>query len=278
MTQLDAYIQGLAVWPPFLSNWDAAQQAFSELTSENKERQATRHAPIPMPDMLTPAERRRAPETVSLALEVARHAVTMWGGHPADLLSVFTSANGDTPIIDYMCNTLVSSPQLVSPTRFLHSIHNAPAGVWSIATANAQANTSLSAHHCSFSNGLLEALVQCHTEKKSALLVGYDTTAPSALAGGLEDLKPMAIALIISSQTASSTKGILRCTLQPQQEEQSAPHTISERKLMASGMAQALPLLEALASKKNAQVNLMLSAHQTLVVHCEPCINPTTDL
>jgi hypothetical protein len=277
MTQLEAFVDGIAFWTPSVPNWDVAHQAFSDLSSENKQDQPAQNSPIPLPGMLPPAERRRAPETVSLALEVARQAIAMWGGHPAELLSVFTSTSGDTPIIDYLCNTLVSSPQLISPTRFLHSIHNAPAGVWSMATLNAQANTSLSAHHFSFSNGLLEAVVQCQTEQKPVLLVGYDTKAPSALSAEHEDPIPMAVALIFSAQSSPSTQGVLRCTIRPNQDPQTIPQTVCSQQLMASGMAQALPLLEALALSKNTQLNLMLSAHQTFVVHYEPVINPFTD-
>jgi hypothetical protein len=274
MTQLEVCVDAVAFWSPSLPNWDAARQAFTDLSSVNTEDQPAQSYPIPLPGMLPPAERRRAPETVSLALEVAHHAIATWGRHPAELLSVFTSASGDTPIIDYLCNTLVNSPQLISPTRFLHSIHNAPAGVWSMATLNAQANTSMSAHQYSFSNGLLEAVVQCQTEQKPVLLVGYDTKAPSALGRELEDPIPMAVALIISAQSSPSTKGVLRCILKPSQGPQSLPQTVCAQQLIASGMAQALPLLEALAFSKNKQLNLMLSAHQTFVVHYEPSISP----
>lgn len=277
MTQLDVCIDGIAVWTPSLPNWEAAQQALMDLNSEHSASQSTQNLPIPLPAMLPPAERRRAPETVSLALEVARNAIAMWGGDPAELLSVFTSASGDTPIIDHLCNTLVDNPQLISPTRFLHSIHNAPAGVWSMATANAQANTALSAHCHSFSNGLLEAIVQCHTEQQSVLLVGYDTATPHALTGGLEDTIPMAVALVLSAKASTSTQGVLHCALKPSQGPQSLPQSICAQQQMASGMAQAWPLLEALASTKTTQLHLTLSAHQTFAIQYESLHRTSTD-
>lgn len=276
MTQLDVCIDGIAVWTPSLPNWEAAQLALLTLTSERIANQPIQNLPIPLPAMLPPAERRRAPETVSLALEVARNAIAMWGGNPGELLSVFTSASGDTPIIDHLCNTLVDSPQLISPTRFLHSIHNAPAGVWSMATANAQANTALSAHRHSFSNGLLEAIVQCHTEQQSVLLVGYDTTTPHALRCELEDPTPMAVALVLSANASTSTQGVLHCTLQPSQGPQSLPQSFCAQHQMASGMAQAWPLLEALASTKATQLHLTLSAYQTLAIRYESHLHTST--
>lgn len=276
MSQLDVYIDGIAIWTPSLPSWEAAQQAFSDPTTQRKENQPVRNFPIPLPTMLPPAERRRAPETVSLALEVARNAIAMWAGNPTELLSVFTSAGGDTPIIDDLCSTLVDSPQLISPTRFIHSIHNAPAGVWSMATVNAQANTALSAHLHSFSNGLLETIVQCHTEQKSVLFVGYDTAAPSALTCSLDSQMPMAVALVVSAQPSPSTQGVLHCVIKAHQDPQSLPQTACAKQLMASGMAQAWPLLEALASAKTTRLNLTLSAHQTLAIEFQHHDRTTT--
>lgn len=277
MTQLQACIDGMAVWTPFWPNWEAARQAFAKPSSEHQEDQAhPNNEPIPLPAMLPPAERRRAPQTVSLALEVAHNAIAMWGGNPAELLSVFTSGSGDTPIIDDMCSTLASNPRLISPTRFIHSIHNAPAGVWSMSTANAQANTALSAHHCSFANGLLEAIVQCHTEQKPVLLVGYDTKAPSALADGLENPIPMALALIISAQPSSATQCVFSCRLESNQDAQTSPQTAWSPAPMASGMAQAWPFLEAIALPRNTPLNLTLSAHQALAIQLEFPIRTTT--
>lgn len=278
MTQLHACIDGLAVWTPFWPNWDAAQQAFEKPSSEHQTNQPHTNAQIPLPTMLPPAERRRAPQTVSLALEVARNAIAMWGGNPAELLSVFTSGSGDTPIIDDMCSTLASDPQLISPTRFIHSIHNAPAGVWSMTTINVQANTALSAHRCSFSNGLLEAVVQSNAERKPVLLVGYETKAPSALASGLENSIPMALALIISAQPSSGTRCVLSCRLESNQDAKTSPQAAWAPAPMASGMAQAWPLLEAIALAKNTPLNLRLSAHQALAIQLAFPNRTTTDL
>ena len=277
MTQLQACIDGMAVWTPFWPNWEVARQALARPSSEHQEDQPLPNAPIPLPAMLPPAERRRAPQTVSLALEVAHNAINMWGGNPAELLSVFTSGSGDTLIIDDMCSTLSNNPELISPTRFIHSIHNAPAGVWSMSTANEQANTALSAHRCSFANGLLEAVVQCHTEQKPILFVGYDTKAPNALDEALENPLPMALALIISAQPSSATQCVFSCRLVSNQDAQSSPQTAWAPAQMTSGLAQAWPLLGAIALAKNAPLNLTLSAHQALAIQLAFPIRTTTD-
>ena len=150
-----AHIDGIALWAPTLPGWTAARAVFRGEAAPADPPNA-----IPAPSQLPPAERRRAPQTVALALAAADEAVRSSGHDAASLLAVFASAHGDLPVIDELCRTLVHTPTLVSPTRFLHSIHNAPAGVWSLLTRNTGAQTALSGATHSFAHGLFEALVQ----------------------------------------------------------------------------------------------------------------------
>lgn len=52
----------------------------------------------------------------------------------------------------------VARAEKLSPAKFSHTVHNAQAGLFSIATGNRQASTSLAAREDSFGCGLLEAL------------------------------------------------------------------------------------------------------------------------
>jgi hypothetical protein len=177
MSQRSAFIEGLAFWAPGLPDWSAAAAALRGQASAGP---AGRR--IPVATVLSAAERRRAPETVSLALEAARMAVDASKRSGQALPAVFVSAHGDLPIIDHLCATLARDALQVSPTKFLHSIHNAPAGLWSLASGGLSANTALTAHEHSFAAGLLEALLQCATDAPAVLLVGCDTTANGLLA------------------------------------------------------------------------------------------------
>jgi hypothetical protein len=96
----------------------------------------------PQAMLLPPNERRRAPDTVALALQVAQTACANARRDPALLPTVFASTYGDMAITDYMCGTLAKTPTMLSPTRFHNSVHNAAAGYWSIATG------FLPPHHC----------------------------------------------------------------------------------------------------------------------------------
>ncbi len=169
MTALTATIESIGFWNNGLPSW-AHACAFAA-TGVLPDGVANK----PAPQLLPPNERRRAPESVAVALEVALAACAAAGRDPATLPSVFTSTHGDLSITDYMCATLVSDPSGLSPTKFHNSVHNAAAGYWTIGAHCMQAATAISAYDASFAEGLLEALMQLSAGAEAVLLVGYDT-------------------------------------------------------------------------------------------------------
>ncbi len=175
MTTLTATIESIGFWAHQLPTWEAAC-AFARHGTQ------TNDAPIkPTPQLLPPNERRRAPESVAVALDVALAACRDAGRDPALLPSIFTSTHGDLGITDYMCATLAVDPPAISPTKFHNSVHNAAAGYWTIGAGCMQAATAISAYDASFAQGLIEALMQLHDGADAVLLVGYDTGATGAL-------------------------------------------------------------------------------------------------
>ncbi len=172
---LEASITGIGFWTHGLPDWEAAR-AFVTAGTLPAEAPAR-----PSPQLLAPNERRRAPETVAVALDVALAACTAAGRDPALLPSVFASTHGDLAITDYMCATLVDAPRTISPTRFHNSVHNAAAGYWTIGAGAQAPATAISAYDASFAQGLLEALVQIATGTEAVLLVAYDSTATGPL-------------------------------------------------------------------------------------------------
>ncbi|MDR7100009.1 hypothetical protein J2X04_002390 [Lysobacter niabensis] len=180
MKPLRATIEGIGFWAGGLPSWTAAR-AYANggvLVADAPAR--------PAPQLLAANERRRAPETVAVALDVALAACTAAGREPAALPSVFASAHGDLAITDYMCTTLASDPRSVSPTRFHNSVHNAAAGYWTIGAGAMQPATAISAGDASFAQGLIEALAQLESGSDAVLLVAYD----SASVGPLRQVTP----------------------------------------------------------------------------------------
>jgi hypothetical protein len=136
---------------------------------------------VPPPAGLAPNERRRATLATRLALEAARQATEHSAEQAPGLLSVFASSDGDMSLIEQMCGDIYRHGGTPSPTVFQNSVHNAPAGYWSIAEGCKAASTSISAGDGSFAAGLLEAAVQTHVCLRSVLLVAFDLPAPPLL-------------------------------------------------------------------------------------------------
>ena len=191
-TTLAASIEGIGYWSRGLPSWEAAR-AFALDGREPADAPAR-----PSPQLLPPNERRRAPETVAVALDVALAACTAAGRDPAALPSVFASMHGDMPITDYMCATLTVDPRSVSPTRFHNSVHNAAAGYWTIGAGAMHAATAISAFDATFAQGLLEAMVQLAVGNEAVLLVGYDGYATGPLARVSRSEGVLGAALVLS--------------------------------------------------------------------------------
>jgi hypothetical protein len=168
---LTVAIEGIGLWTLQAPSWDAYQTLLSGGPAPAA---ATR----PAPALLPANERRRAPDTVLVALEVAQAACIDAGRDPATLPSVFVSTYGDLAITENLCQTLAASPLELSPTRFHNSVHNAAAGYWTIGTGAMAPATAISA---GFAMGLLEAAAQRAAGAEAVLLVGYDGSAPGLM-------------------------------------------------------------------------------------------------
>jgi Beta-ketoacyl synthase, N-terminal domain len=259
VTVLRFFVDGIAFWSPTLPGWEVARAAF-------RGEGVAVDPPLkrPSPDLLAPAERRRAPDSVALALEVASAAAKDSGRDAKTLPSIFTSAHGDLAVNDYMCSTLAATPTLISPTRFHNSVHNAAAGYWTIGTGCRLASTALSAYDCSFAAGLLEAATQCAADGEAVLLVAFDVQAVGALAQVTVSEGLLATALVLAPERGARTRAAFELTLQRGSAAPAALQSPAARSLAGNAMADALPLFEALAGAAGATLTLPLSASLAL--------------
>lgn len=262
MNVFTTHIESIALWSPLLPGWNNARAAL-----RGEAGLCEPPSVVPLPRSLSPAERRRAPSTVALALAAAEEAVLASGQDPAGLRAVFCSAHGDMPVIDHLCTTLATAPLLVSPTRFLHSIHNAPVGLWSMLAHNGHANTAVCAAHQSFASGLLEALVLCEAEQCPVLLTGYDTEAVGALKHTTRSEGALALALVLSPRPTVRTLGTWHWRLTQGGVSEPGLRSEAARALAGNGMSPALPLFERLAREDPSPLVLPLSTH--MGVHIE---------
>jgi hypothetical protein len=217
---------------------------------------------LPSSTLLSAAERRRAPESVQIALHVAQQAVQLAGVDPSTLVTVFASPHGDLGITDAMCETLAHDAADTSPTRFIHSVHNAVAGHWGIAQRCVRPSTSIAAGRHTFACGLLEAATQAACSGEPVLLVAYETQPHGATARltGTEGRMAVAVVLAPTSPDAgpfvakgesSASHPTLRWrvaeAVRPQEATASSlPRTLD--KLARNHLADALVWLNALAN------------------------------
>jgi hypothetical protein len=256
MSALAATVEGIGFWSTGLPDWHAARAFVRDGTLPDA-------APArPSPQLLAPNERRRAPDTVAVALEVALAACNDAGRDPKALPSVFASTHGDLGITDYMCATLAADPRSISPTRFHNSVHNAAAGYWTIGAGCTQATTAISAHAASFAEGLVEALVQLAAGEEAVLLVGYDGSAAGPLSPISRSTGLLGGALVLSRKAKADAPRI-EVRLQPGDASTEAPRLSGVAG--ANAMAPMLPLFEALAGAPG-DVRLFAGDGRTLQV------------
>lgn len=194
-------IVALGAWGPGFEDWAELQGAIIGSASKKA-------APVcakPTPAIMPANERRRAPLPVSLAVETSWQAVESAGIAADNLACVFASGLGDTQLTDYLCSTLASEHKALSPTKFHNSVHNAPAGYWTIATQSMRAANSLCGFEHSASLALLEAMVQCQQEQTPVLLTCYDVPVAEKLGEMLKNTMPFSFSMIITPHAANAT-------------------------------------------------------------------------
>ena len=193
--ELSVWVQGVGVVAPGLA--DAAQAA---AVLRGQTPYAAAPSALPPPELLPPAERRRASRIVKATLAAGLQACRDAGVDPASLANVFAASGGDGHNCHALCELLASDDRQISPTRFHNSVHNAASGYWSIATGATPAGQVLGAYDASFAAGLLEAMTQVVTNGQPVLLVVGDSEYPEPLHAKRPIQDTSAIALVLAPQ------------------------------------------------------------------------------
>lgn len=266
MSALEIAIEGMGFWAPGWPDWSAACNGLMG----RAEADAT--VIRPNANLLPPAERRRAPMPVLLACDIAAQACVQAERALDSLPSVFVSTHGDLQITDHMCSTLASAPRELSPIRFHNSVHNAPAGYWTIAAHCHKASTSISSWHCSFANALLEAAVEVQSEGSPVLLAAYDTQSTEVLSA----VSPSACLFGVAMVLGPSRSGLSRLRLQARAggfadpDLAHLPESFFQLMRGSPMAAQAMPLLAALAVAAPASLRLRAGAASGLAIEVLP--------
>lgn len=260
-------VRGIGFWAPGVADWTQARGLIASGTPWPEAA-----ASKPTPAMMSANERRRAPDSVLLAMAVAEQACAAIDTAPGSIPNVFASTYGDLSINDYLCATLASDPASLSPTKFHNSVHNAPSGYWSIATGAMRPSTAIAGFRETFAVGLLESLVQLGDgDDKLMLLVACDIAGAGPMAEVACSKQSFGCALLLDR--GADAAGIrLRATTAPATAVASEPaHAglamLARTHPIAHGAA---ALLESLACGDPADFRLRLSPGLDLRVEVRP--------
>jgi hypothetical protein len=231
-------VRGIGAWASGMPDWTSVRAV-----ARGEARPTVEAARKPAPELLPPTERRRAPDSVLLALDAALAACRDADADPARLSSIFASTHGDLAITDAMCRTLADSPTDVSPTRFHNSVHNAASGYWTIGCGCRAGSTAISAYRATFAQGLIEAAMQIAAGEEAVLLVAYDATATGPLATMSPSTGLFGFALVL----ARAESGCPTLTLRLNDEAATAAELPLDAALGGNAMAPAFGFVTLLA-------------------------------
>jgi hypothetical protein len=263
---LCVYVESVGVIGPGLADWKSVGAILRGTAPY-----APAETSLPRLDVLPAAERRRTGMPVKLALAAGLDALSGSSRSADSLPTVFTSSGGDGQVLHEICETLSTPERQVSPTRFHNSVHNAPAGYWSIATQSRAPSTSLCAYDWSFAAGLLEAAAQVVTDHEAALLLSFDQPYPQPMHEQRPILGTLGIALLFGREGGERAAARLEIELidAPPPPTPCADAEL-ERLRAHNPTGRALPLLAALAAGVDAGVTLDYVARRGVQLRVHP--------
>lgn len=260
------FVEGIGVLGPGLNGWPASRPLLA-----GEAPYVPMPAVVPASNLLPAAERRRTGLPVKLALAAGQEAFLHAGRDAALTASVFTSSAGDGENLHDICATLASPEREISPTRFHNSVHNAPAGYWSIATRTQAASTSLCAFDASFAAGLLDAAVQVAVDGIPVALIAYDQPYPEPLHSVRAIAASFGVALVLSPQASKHAFATLDLHFEPGPANATRMADDALDALRAGApAARSLPLLAALARGTAAVVVLACGEDNYLRIEVTP--------
>jgi len=264
-TPLSAWIEGIGFLAPGLPDWPSTAAVL------RGEMPLTETASVlPTPNILPPAERRRASRVVKLTLAVGLEAATHAGADLSQLATVFSASGADGHNCHALCEQLAGDDREVSPTRFHNSVHNAAAGYWGIATGSMAPCQVICAYDASFGAGLLDALAQVTLDRQPTLLIAYDSEYPEPLFAKrpVPDVAGVSILLAAEPSERSIARIYVRPAMVPAE-----PMAEAELENLRTSIPalRALPLLQKLARGEGGGVCLDYLPPMQLTVDIEPC-------
>lgn len=258
-------IAGIGAWTRGAPDWSSLRALLRGEAGWREDAPAK-----PAASILPPGERRRAPESVLLAAEIAGQACTMAQRDAAGLPCVFASTHGELAITDYMCATLASAPHELSPTKFHNSVHNAPAGYWTIAAQCTAGSSAVSGYHASFGAGLLEAATLAAADGVPVLFAAYETASHGPLLDLARTTLAFGAALVLMPDTDATPLRFSLALRAADVPPTPAPDCVAEIARDNPLNAHALAFLNALAGDRPTRLTLPAASGLMLDMEVQP--------
>ena len=257
-------VDGISMYTPQIPDWpvfcrvDSGESQLPPMPEEVERYQ---------PQRLPRNERRRATSSVRLTFRLLEDLHEAFPFHLDDAPSVFASSGGDYDVVHRINTALTAEQKFISPTDFHNSVHNAPAGYWSIACSCNSASTSVSAGDATFGAGLLEAALLCNELQKPTVYVAYDIGPPMPLQRFRPIEAPFGVAMLLNPLIKSHRLAQLDIALGEATGGASEDrHQKYAQVAPGNPIACCLPLLSALRSQSGSVV---LAGTPNIVVHVE---------
>lgn len=263
------YIQSPGVAGSFFYNWENAEAILC-----GREKFGPVQAESYKTTILKPIEARRTSETIKMVLQAAEESLEQSSFSAKQLYSVFVSSDGDPNILQSICQELASDDKFVSPTQFHNSVHNAPAGYWSIGNQSMKGANSLACGDSSLAGGLLEASSLLDTGEDAVLLVCFDLKSPAPLDSARLIRYSHACSMILTGSKMQDSIFSIRLEMRPANND-SAISTMSDPQMETvrcdSPATKCLPFLEALACSESRKLTLPYSGSVVLDLFLDSC-------
>lgn len=259
------YLSSVGITAPGMTDWEGAVSILRGQTAYTAE-----PFKLPPPELLPATERRRSSDSVKLALSIAAQLLDAEAAQQLQPVAIFSSAYGDPTVTHKLCELLSETPPAASPTLFHNSVHNAPAGYWSIATNNPNATNSIAAGDYSAAAGLTAAIAHCLAEQTAVLLLCYDLPYPQPLQTVCPVSVPFASSLLLTPEKIGSSHLKLELQLQAGAEPSTMESSALEALRQDNPAARMLPLLQVIA-RGEGECRLAYSEQHLLQIGVTTC-------
>ncbi len=262
------YIQSIGIAGSGFNNWSHAKTILKhekQLSINTQDQYKT--------TVLKPNEARRTSTAIKIALQSAEETLFQSSFQADQLYSVFVSSDGDPIILQSICQELSTAEKFVSPTQFHNSVHNAPAGYWSIGQSSTKGINSIACGDCSLSGALIEAKSLLKLGESAVLIVCFDIKSPTPLDSARHIRYSLATSMIVTEQ--SNAASLFFSELHFEELGKYPITKMADKQLEAlrsdNPTSKCLPLLQALSGLNPGELTLPYSCSMSLRLKLSPC-------